>query len=809
MRLRCRLLPVLAFLLTAPAILPAQEYLDTLGRWKTLNRAVWSGRISDFEQPAVLFFRDPMHGFVRIRLNQATPRWYRTSDGGRTWDSTSDTIPVPHRMLDAAFGYGPLGAVSSDGGATWRRLTADSGLPVVALAAYDRRRMAALYEYPYTNRLAVTTDGGATWTRLDSVALRNGQPELVAGTPFGRLPGDPPSTSYDWWSVPTWIDSDRFVAILDASGRTYVVTVDVTARTLDAAALPVRQSPGVVGSIVYYFTRTLDTNRRAVPAFLHVSRDRGHTWDSVATPPWLDESTFAMFSATDAAASNVRTTDGGRTWEPVIHSYYDSNPDPSSFVLVRAIDVDHFVVAGPYSLFASSSDGGRTWTQNVAGGLPTAMAAHRGRVVVGRDYGSIVVSADSGETWRDLGATREVPRALERVWALAWPDSLREPDRVIGVAGFLEPDRSYHVHVIESDDAGASWHRGDRLPTLETFLGGIDSAGGRTLDRKYNAGYVSWNVMTLQFVRTPGDERTTGFIAIQGSLLRSSDAGRTWSQTCDSILFARLVMSDTSRGVAASVFSVAKPGALYSTSDGGRSWTWRRTLISPAHFVYGLGETAPGRYQVLAPNMNRLTQLYVFGSSDYGVTWSQSLMLRSGSDADGRLLWLDTTDLHVFAGGGLIRHSTDGGETFHLIHQEQSTFGPIVTSFDGQYVYEVSAGNQFGRWRIARRGRAVAPASVPPDERLAAALSVAPVPARDVVHVRITTPADETHDRPIRLRIVDLLGRVVTAPPPFAPATGACEVSLDVGGLSPGSYLLEAVVGDERHVTPIVIGGAR
>jgi photosystem II stability/assembly factor-like uncharacterized protein len=798
-RRRSLLASIVLAAILLPAASHAQEYLDTLGRWKTVNRAPWSGFPDDRSAASELYFRDRETGFLMI-LRDGKEVWYRTTDGGATWQRNDPAVVVPHRMLDSTFGVSPGGAVTTDG-VRWHHLLVDGGLAVTAATAFDRDRIAVLYRDGTSTRLAVTTDGGVRWLRLDSLALVDGNPRILSATPFGPLPIPDTATApwHQWWTVAHWSGPDRFVAIVDAQAHPYLVTFDLSRRTLDTVRLPeMRQAPGMLdASTIYYFSMRRDSATGLdLPARLHLSTDGGRTWDTSAVPSWLDHRSFTLTSPAVGLARNARTSDAGRTWSPLVHPYHSSTGN----VLVRAVDDRTIVVAGPGSLFARSTDGGATWRQNAAGGRPVSIGAHRGRVVVGREYGSIAVSLDSGETWRELASRGEVPGGMTRLWSVDWPDSVNEPDRVVAVAGFFEPDRSYRVHIVESDDAGRTWRRGARIGSFESFLEFFDPAFRTKLPREYNTALPpTLSTVATQYLRDSATGRSVGFMSVQRSLVRSTDAGRTWTELCDSIAFVAVAMSDARRGVAASNFTISRPAAIYTTTDGGTSWRWARTLASPVHWVYGVGVLRDGRYQVLAPNMNRMNQLYSFTSSDYGETWVQTMMTRSGFDINGRLLWLDTHDLHVFYAGGSIGHSTDGGESFHALHTVEDGFTDVIMAYDGSYAYIASLANHMGRWRIAHRWRA-APSAIDGDARPATA-TIAPNPAADVALLRLDAGGAER----VTIAISDVLGRRRVTLVEELAAHGPTTLRLPLTGLEPGAYLCEVILGDRRLVQPILV----
>jgi hypothetical protein len=369
------------------------------------------------------------------------------------------------------------------------------------------------------------------------------------------------------------------------------------------------------------------------------------------------------------------------------------------------------------------------------------------------------------------------------------------------VAGFRRQTGAYEVCAIESDDDGFTWQEGMRLPSLDSLLGTLEPDPPHSVRaRDYSLFYArSWNAITMTFVRNSHSPGTTGFIAVQRSLLRTTDNGASWSEICDSIVFARLTMVDERRGVAASVLTVPKPGALYRTTDGGLTWRWTLTLHSPAHYISEVGWLGGSRWQVLAPDPDLILhddRFFSFRSEDDGQTWTFTTMYRNSQAGVGHLLWLDTADLHVFQPGARINHSTDGGETFTMLHpMDTAVFDIVKYAFDGSYVYAGAPGNTVGRWRIARRWRAL---STVGDERVAWDVRLG---EREIV----VRPARE----PILMQVFDVMGRMAQSR--RIHATSGADRPLRVGlhDMADGSWFVSLTTQSGRILFRITIVAGR
>lgn len=105
----------------------------------------------------------------------------------------------------------------------------------------------------------------------------------------------------------------------------------------------------------------------------------------------------------------------------------------------------------------------------------------------------------------------------------------------------------------------------------------------------------------------------------------------------------------------------------------------------------------------------------------------------------------------------------------------------------------------------AAYGAFVTPPAPPPppdpeEEGLPLAVSVRPNPAGASARVALALPAEG----PVRLEVLDLLGRIVLRHALDAPPAGASEHALDVARLAPGVYILRALTADGVAVVPFI-----
>lgn len=161
-----------------------------------------------------------------------------------------------------------------------------------------------------------------------------------------------------------------------------------------------------------------------------------------------------------------KTTDGGATWERVLHISDDTgvtdvtfdpwNPDVLyAAAYQRRRHVGQTIAGGPEAGIFKSTDAGATWTK-LESGLPTV---DKGRIALAADphrrdrvYAMVVAQEDHGGTFRsdDAGATwtrtSEYQGGDPQYYGEIWADP-HVPDTIWAVA----------VQIMRSTDAGVTW----------------------------------------------------------------------------------------------------------------------------------------------------------------------------------------------------------------------------------------------------------------------------------------------------------------------------------------------------------------
>ncbi|HJP65819.1 MAG TPA: YCF48-related protein, partial [Actinomycetota bacterium] len=100
------------------------------------------------------------------------------------------------------------------------------------------------------------------------------------------------------------------------------------------------------------------------------------------------------------AGAAFRTTDGGRTWVPMIVGVGDDPTTVDTFQSVRVLSPTVAVIGSFEGFVYRTENGGLTWSARVdLGHAVNGLAAAAGSVVAAGDQGLVARSADEGATW--------------------------------------------------------------------------------------------------------------------------------------------------------------------------------------------------------------------------------------------------------------------------------------------------------------------------------------------------------------------------------------------------------------------------
>jgi photosystem II stability/assembly factor-like uncharacterized protein len=229
-------------------------------------------------------------------------------------------------------------------------------------------------------------------------------------------------------------------------------------------------------------------------------------------------------------------------------------------------------------------DAGRSWTSLAGpGGAQLVRVDVTGsRLTLVTDAG-LFTSGDGARTWRRepgrwqdrVEGAQEVPHSPVRPWAVAFADRRR---------GYVAGDPISEGGLFATDDAGATWRRLrppfridaiSASPRLVVVAAWVERGRGRlAFSRNHGRTWLVRTTPRRVFCEATAGDRTAwlvcnvGVARMRNVLLRSDDAGRTWTKL-------GTIPWDVERVVGRADDAWAVGGGLWHSADGGRSWTER------------------------------------------------------------------------------------------------------------------------------------------------------------------------------------------------------------------------------------------
>lgn len=445
------------------------------------------------------------------------------------------------------------------------------------------------------------------------------------------------------------------------------------------------------------------------------------------------------------------------------------------------------------------------------------------------------------QTWQiDAGALSqtgtlrpgtELPGDVKGVWALAIP----KPDLIVGLATYDDAGVERYG-ILRSEDLGESWEflKPDAFKDPQ-FVSLEGTSGGQFNAVNFTGNYWRAALLEMTWLRDNGDY---GWVWGRKGMLRTTDAGKTWSvgyketgsdnsqpHSANPGIW-RVAFGSPTHGVA--IMGPMVSGAYYTTDDGGVTWTQTKSLdgFLPAALTYVTGE----EYRSLTSNphtaeaRNSFTQVTKNG----GTNWTTLHQVPYTAIAPSRTVpmvewfWPNPQVGFMVHRRGEIRKSTDGGGSWSALLAEddsypQVLFGPgrdeplagygqrsvlIYDGFGDPYIAQAITLDCTGEiGHVAAWDNLGVFTSVPSDAKPLAGFSAFPNPTSDRCDVRFSLEGPET----ARAVVVDSRGTVVRNLNFGLLEKGDHVQSVDLRGLSSGSYRLMVRAGDHRSVEAIVV----
>jgi photosystem II stability/assembly factor-like uncharacterized protein len=699
MRMHARLCRATLGLATLSLLLlhsPAKAQDTTkFARHRSIDFGLNTGFRENREIFRTIWFRDSLYGVI-VSYHTASVKYF-TSDGGRTWRSDS-VPPFPQRYFDGGFAVGSGGMVSYDSGHSWTRFRIpDDSLAVVKEIYLDNRRfiLCAAIAPGFTGWI-YTSDSGTTWKRM----VRGGR--AVSTNAESQDPA-----KITEWPLPFYWGP----------------------RASHYASGP--EPIGICEDSILYCTSTASVSDRGESA------SAGYLWrvnlstDHVSWRLLVSNAQMDTLCIRKPARPIVPA-------HPFMETYWNEfiNPDPfQGFVLDSAT----WFITGPYGFFARTDDAGQSWQRNDPAGRTLSVLALDDRILVGRDYGALLLSTDRGRTWDDVAQRGGLPPRVGGILALARVQGADNPRHLVAGCRYLPEPRGKIVNrFLESRNGGESW-------TLLPMQGDI----------------------RLSFKQDPyrliafgsGDSLTHLVIGAETGAFCSTDGGLNWThpQSSYGLLVA---MSDSLHG-----YRVV-PGRIERTTDAGRSWYVVRDsfeLFGPfVSYGRGFATSSPDHAVVL---WARGADRYRGWTDDGGRTWTDE-RVEGGRDPHGAAHWIDSANIVMVGSGGSIELSTDAGRSWRVISDRPRDV-PLGFWTYGNRMYVHSAEfNQAEMWDLDSLNPATVPMPILGDR---------PEGARLISHVGTTATLDlprGSHE----LLLSDVLGRTRRLGSVEGPGTFAFDI---------------------------------
>ncbi|MDT8323993.1 MAG: YCF48-related protein [Bacteroidota bacterium] len=267
-------------------------------------------------------------------------------------------------------------------------------------------------------------------------------------------------------------------------------------------------------------------------------------------------------------------------------------------------------------------------------------------------------------------------------------------------------------------------------------------------------------------------------------ILKSTDAGESWRTVAkvDSRYAPNfgVCMRDIDFPSADTGYAVGEKGIALQTTDGGESWksldSWYRTDLYGLHFFSG----TDGIFFGEASRMPH--------TSDGGMTWD-TLIHNFGFIFDVHFI---RPELGFVCNAGIER-TTDQGRTWTWdvieaidpAHPSASPQFRAITFSDAQHGWAVGDHRSGVIYRTTTGGL-VHTDRIPAAEKPSLSISPSPLRSRQQATVRVDLPRQDN----VRITVYDMLGRAMQSIYEGEMSAGSHHLSLRIGALRPGTYIL-------------------
>jgi len=490
----------------------------------------------------------------------------------------------------------------------------------------------------------------------------------------------------------------------------------------------------------------------------------------------------------------MKTTDGGAHWSS------QSLGDTIFFTSLGQFSADSLLLTGyfegswmSYPIKFRSTNGGDTWTQLIPTGnefIYSDVACQSGGTAYATGgFGTLARTEDYGTTWVTLSHVITPP--------LTWEPSINGidfPSEQTGYAltGGLE---SGVGTILKTIDGGDTWFKLDtsfnafNMNAIDFITNDIGYICGTNLYSTFDGG-ASWTCRITGswdycYHSVSFNSLQTGVVVGEkGHFMRSTDLGQSWIQVAGipNINYMAVLFADEN-----TVFA-AGPSTLLKSTDAGATWT----TISTAYSLQALWFTSPNTgFGVGRDGL-------IIKTTDGGVSWNK---MNSTTTENLWAVHFYDADTGYVAGGtqtisGFVLKTTDGGNTWH--EQFIPTWYPLYairttgnSAFTGG-VYYYLFGTTNGGINVS---------AGPEAQHLFINTTVYPNPSSGPVTIRYTLNGVSD----VQIMFFDAYGRQIQRPVKLRQGSGIHTLPFPSDGLKPGLYFYTLRVNNQTKTRKVVI----
>lgn len=354
-----------------------------------------------------------------------------------------------------------------------------------------------------------------------------------------------------------------------------------------------------------------------------------------------DPTTYYMGTA---AGGVWKTTDAGRTWEPLWDKFHEASPSIGALVVAPS---------NPNVIYVGTGE-----------------SAIRGNVAQGN---GIYKSLDAGKTWQFSGL-----RDSEFIARMAVSNT--DPNTVFAAAlGPIFRESGGERGIYRTRDGGKNW---ERVLYVDDKTGGVDVQIDPTNPNMVYA--AMWQAHRKPWIMESGGPGS--------GLYRSRDGGTNWEKLSGNGLpggvWGRIGVAPTSNPNRIYALIEAENGGLYRTDDGGASWQLINgdgSLRQRAWYYTNVFADPKDPDKVFVMNVN------AHKSTDGGKTFKKMPIFHG----DAHQLWINPQDTRYIINGndGGAGISVNGGETW-TEQMNQPTAQIYHIAVDNQVPYNIYGAQQ-------------------------------------------------------------------------------------------------------------------